>query len=120
MNFQIILALFLVAGTLVYSGLSLYVKYVKLEEMESYFTENKAVCDTKRFWRRNQHIDRLHRWLVITEILEMPKMHIKKGEVTEAELAAVPLSLKRWAVWPTYFGYILMLGAGLWAYLYGW
>ena len=120
MDVQLILAIFLSAGALIFVGLSLYVKYTKLEALESYFSENKVVCDNKRFWGRNQHIDRFHRMLLITELLGMPKFHIKRGDVTEAELASVPLSLKRWALWPYHFGMVWAAGLALWTYLYGW
>ncbi|KAF2406621.1 hypothetical protein ACMSI6_25045 [Pseudomonas antarctica] len=120
MDFQLILAIFLSAGALIFAGLTLYAEYTKLEALESYFSENKVVCDNKRFWGKNQHIDRFHRMLLITELLGMPKFHIKRGEVTEAELASVPLSLKRWALWPYHFGMVLAAGAALWVYLYGW
>ena len=120
MDFQLILEIFLCVGGLIFAGLTLYAEYTKLEALESYFSENKVVCDNKRFWGRNKHIDRFHRMLLITELLGMPKFHIKRGEVTEAELASVPLSLKRWALWPYHFGMVLVAGAVLWAYLYGW
>ncbi|MGU3309694.1 hypothetical protein ACLBW8_25930 [Pseudomonas sp. M5A4_2d] len=120
MDFKLILAIFLFAGTFVFAGLTLYAECTKLEALESYFSENKLVCDNKRFWGRNQHIDRFHRMLLITELLGMPKFHIKRGDVTEAELASVPLSLKRWALWPYHFGMVWAAGLALWTYLYGW
>ena len=120
MDFQLILAISMCAGVFVFSGLTLYAEYTKLEALESYFSENKVICDNKRFWGRNKHIDRFHRMLLITELLGMPKFHINRGEVTEAELAAVPLSLKRWALWPYYFGMIVAASGVLWTLLYGW
>lgn len=120
MDFQLVLAILLAAGTLIFAGLTLYAEYTKLEALESYFSENKVVCDHKRFWGRNQRIDRFHRMLLITELLGMPKFHIKRGDVTEAELASVPLSLKRWALWPYHFGMVWAAGLALWVYLYGW
>ncbi|KAF2407857.1 hypothetical protein ACMSI6_27895 [Pseudomonas antarctica] len=120
MDFQLILAIFLFAGALVGSGLTLYAECTKLEALESYFSENKLVCDNKRFWGRNQHIDRFHRMLLINQLLAMPKTHIKRGDLTEAELASIPKSLKRWALWPTNFGMLWAAGLALWTYLYGW
>jgi hypothetical protein len=120
MDFQLILAIFLCAGALVGSGLTFYAECTKLEALESYFSENKLVCDNKRFWGRNKHIDRFHRMLLITEILGMPKMHVRRGNVTEVELASVPLSLKRWALWPFNFGMVWIAGGILWTLLYGW
>ena len=114
MDFQAISAIFLFVGAIVGSGVTLFVEYTKLEELESYFSENKVVCDHKRFWGRNQHIDRLHRMLLIVQLLSMPKTHIKSGEVTEAELASIPLFLKRWALWPYNFGMIWFAAAIIW------
>ena len=120
MDFKLILAIFLFAGTFVFAGLTLYAECTKLEALESYFSENKLICDNKRFWGRNQRIDRFYRMLVISEMLAMPNMHIKRGDVTEAELASVPLSLKRWALWPFNFGMVWIAGCVLWTVLYGW
>ena len=120
MDLFLIFTIFVFAATLIGSGLSFYIEYTKLEALERYFSENKLVCDNKRFWGRNTHIDRFHRMLLITELLGMPKFHIKRGEVTEAELASVPLSLKRWALWPYHFGMVWAAGLALWTYLYGW
>lgn len=90
----------LMTGVFVILGLMLFAEYRKLEALESYFTENEKVRRNKRFWGRNQRIDRLHRMLLIIGFLSMPKFHVKAGLVTEAELASVPLALKRWALWP--------------------
>ncbi|WP_448651969.1 hypothetical protein ACSHWC_30085 [Pseudomonas fluorescens] len=49
MDFQLILAIFLTAGAVIFAGLTLYAEYTKLEALESYFSENKVVCDNKRF-----------------------------------------------------------------------
>ena len=59
MDFQLILAIFLFAGAFVGAGLTLYAEYTKLEALESYFSQNKVICDNKRFWGRNKHIGRL-------------------------------------------------------------
>ncbi|WP_455883604.1 hypothetical protein [Pseudomonas putida] len=120
MDFQTISAIFLFVEALVGSGVTLYVEYTKLEELESYFSENKVVCNHKRFWGRNQHIDRFHRMLLINQILSMPKSYIKSGEVTEAELASIPLSLKRWALWPYNCAIIWLVSAIIWNIWYGW
>ncbi len=118
MDFQIIFAIFAVGGAVVGSGVTLFVEYTKLEELESYFSENKMVCDHKRFWGRNQRIDRFHRMLLIVQLLSMPKTYIKSGEVSEAELASIPLSLKRWALWPYNLGTIWLAGAFIWLIWY--
>jgi hypothetical protein len=49
---------------------------------------------------RYQRLARFHRMGLMIDILSMPKCYVKEGLVTEAELACVPLSLKRWALWP--------------------
>ena len=120
MDFQTISAIFIVGGAIVGSGITLFVEYTKLEALESYFSENKLVCDHKRFWGRNQHIDRFHRLILITQLLAMPKTHIKQGDVTEAELASVPQSLKRWALWPSNLGMIWFFASMIWYVWYCW
>ncbi|MFN3355394.1 MAG: hypothetical protein ACK418_05170 [Pseudomonas sp.] len=120
MDFFLIFTIFICAGALIGSGLSFYAEYTKLEALESYFSENKVVCDNKRFWGRNTHIDRFHRMCLINQLLAMPKTHIKRGEVTEAELAAIPLSLKRWALWPYSFGAIWFCASIIWSIWYHW
>lgn len=95
-------------------GLMLFAEYTKLEALERHFSENKVICANKRFWSGNQRIDRFHRMLVVSEFLAMPKFYVKKGDVTEAELAAVPLSLKRWALLPYRFGMVWAVGIGVW------
>ncbi|MBD8239117.1 MULTISPECIES: hypothetical protein [Pseudomonas] len=114
MDFYLVFTIFIFAGALIGSGLSFYVEYTKLEALESYFSENKVVCDNKRFWGRNTHLDRVHRMILISQLLAMPKTHIKRGDVTEAELAAIPLSLKRWALWPINFGFIWFASLIIW------
>lgn len=114
MDFYLVYTIFIFAGALIGSGLSFYVEYTKLEALESYFSENKVVCDNKRFWGRNTHLDRVHRMILISQLLAMPKTHIKRGDVTEAELAAIPLSLKRWALWPINFGFIWFTSLIIW------
>ncbi|MCT4496931.1 hypothetical protein [Pseudomonas sivasensis] len=120
MDLFLIFTIFVFAATLIGSGLSFYIEYTKLEALERYFSENKLVCDNKRFWGRNTHIDRFHRMLLINQLLAMPKTHIKRGDVTEAELAAIPLSLKRWALWPTNFGFIWVVSLIIWSVWYRW
>lgn len=90
-------------------GLMLFAEYTKLEEVESYFSHNERVRGNKRFWRRKEWIDRQYRMLLIFEFLSDSKRHVKGGVVTEAELASVPLALKRWVVWPYYLGFIWLI-----------
>ena len=102
------------AGSLVVLALILFAEYRKLDELESYFSENKLVQDRKRFWGKNQRVDRFHRMALMVDLLSMAKRHVKAGVVTEAELAAVPLSLKRWALLPYRFGMLWAVGIGVW------
>ena len=96
-------------------GFMFYAEYTKLEALESYFSENEIVCNNKRFWGKNRRIDRFHRMLLINDLLSMPKFHMKRGDVTEVELAAIPLSLKRWALWPYRLGMIWAVGMVVWS-----
>lgn len=84
-------------------GILLFVQYTKLDKLESYFSENEVVQRNKRFWSWSRHIDKTMRMSVIACFLAHPSVYIKKGDVTREELAAIPLGLKRWVVWPTYW-----------------
>lgn len=81
-------------------GLIVFAEYAKLDELESYFSENAKVRLHKRFWKRNQMIDKYQRMSLMIDILSGPNAYLKAGLVTEAELASVPSTLKRWALWP--------------------
>ncbi|MFL1503468.1 hypothetical protein ACI77J_18185 [Pseudomonas sp. O64] len=96
-------------------GLMLFVEYTKLDEVESYFSSNEMLRGNKRFWRRNQWIDRQYRMLLIVEFLSDSKRHVKAGVVTEAELASVPLALKRWVLWPYNFGLVWCIATVVWS-----
>ncbi|MBV4451494.1 MULTISPECIES: hypothetical protein [Pseudomonas] len=96
-------------------GVMIFAEYKKLDEVESYFSENERVRDNKRFWSRNQWIDRQYRMLLLSEFFSDSKHYLKAGVVTEAELASVPLALKRWMVWPYYIGYVWVLETAVWA-----
>ncbi|AZF27539.1 hypothetical protein [Pseudomonas sp. R2-60-08W] len=81
-------------------GLIVFAEYAKLDELESYFSENEKVRRNKRFREGYDPIDRYHRMSLMIDILSGSKAYLKAGLVTEAELASVPLTLKRWALWP--------------------
>ncbi|WP_428977824.1 hypothetical protein [Pseudomonas synxantha] len=85
------------AWVFVVFGLMVFAEYAKLDELESYFSENEKVLRHKRFREGNDPIDRYHRMSLMVDILSGPKAYLKAGLVTEAELASVPLTLKRWA-----------------------
>ncbi len=100
MSFFLVYTLVMIIGTFVVLGLMLYAGRTKLDELESYFSENAEV---RKYWQRrerNQQLNRGNRMALLIDILRTPKRSVKDGLVTEVELAAIPLALKRWAVWP--------------------
>ncbi|KFF46919.1 hypothetical protein JH25_24860 [Pseudomonas sp. BRG-100] len=102
------------AGSGVVLGLIVFAEYAKLDELESYFSENEKVRLHKRFWKRNRMIDRYHRMSLMVDILSGPKAYLKAGLVTEAELASVPLTLRRWALWPYRLASICIIQMVVW------
>lgn len=114
MDLFVTFTILVMVGGVTSFGLMLFAEYRKLDELESYFSENKLVQDRKRFWCKNQRVDRYHRMALMVDFLSMAKRHVKAGVVTEAELAAVPLSLKRWALLPYRFGMVWAVGIGVW------
>lgn len=114
MSFFLALTIVNCASSFVLLGLMGFVAYAKLDEVESYFSQNEKVRSNKRFWRRNQWIDRQYRMMLMFEFLQDSKRHVKAGVVTEAELASVPLALRRWVVWPYYFGFIWLIALIVW------
>ncbi|WAT26590.1 hypothetical protein [Pseudomonas sp. GXZC] len=114
MDLFLIYSIVLFAGTFVIVGLMIFAEYTKLDEVERHFSQNERVRDNKRFWCRNQWIDRQYRMLLILAFFSDSKRYMEAGVVTEAELASVPLALKRWVVWPYYVGYIWALGTVVW------
>lgn len=54
----------------------------------------------------------------IVMFLIFPKSFIHVGDVSEKEIAAVPPSLKRWAIWPYYFFLQIFVWVGLRYVLY--
>jgi hypothetical protein len=89
--------------------LTWFVEYKKLDELESYFSENECVQRNKRFWGRNQPVDKTMRLSVIIGFFTLPKVHVRRGDVTEQELDSVPRGLRCWVTWPFYFGAIWLL-----------
>ena len=45
---------------------------------------------------------------------------LDRNEVTEAELASVPLALKRWAVWPYRICHVWAVATVIWAVWFNW
>ena len=115
MTFFLAFTIAQVTSSFVLLGLMLFVEYTKLEEVESYFSQNEKVLSNKRFWRRNQWIDRQYRMMLMFDFLQDSKRHVKAGVVTEAELASVPLALRRWVVWPYYFGFVWLIAFVVWS-----
>ena len=107
-------------GMFVVLGLMLFAEYTKLDELESYFSENEKVRYHKRFWKRNQRIDRFHRMGLMIDFLSNPKPFLKAGLVTEAELASIPIALKRWALWPYRLSFIWLIASVVWSIWYRW
>jgi hypothetical protein len=120
MDFFLVYSIVLFVGMSVVLGLLLFAEYTKLDELESYFSENEKVRYHKRFWKRNQRIDRFHRMGLMIDFLSNPKPFLKAGLVTEAELASVPIALKRWALWPYRISYIWLVALGVWSVWYKW
>ena len=114
MSLYTLILIALALGMFVSLGLLLYAEYKKLDEIESYFSENKAVQRNKRFWGRNKRIDRVMRMSILIGFFMQPKTHIKRDELTRQELDSVPLALKRWATWPFYFSVIYFAALTAW------
>ncbi len=120
-DFFLVYTIVVFVGTFIVLGLILYAEYTKLDELESYFSENEKVCRHKRFWKRNQRIDRFHRMGLMIDILSTPNAFLKAGLVTEAELASVPLALKRWALWPYRVACVWFVASCVWyIWFHGW
>lgn len=98
----------------------LFAEYTKLDKVESCFNQNKRVCENKRFWGRGRPIDRFYRMLVIYEFISAPQRYVKAGLVSETELKAVPVTLKRWVLWPYYLTYIWAIAMIVWSVWYWW
>ncbi|QHF45950.1 hypothetical protein PspS35_19955 [Pseudomonas sp. S35] len=83
-------------------ALLLYSYYFKLEKLEQYFEGNKIVQHNKRLWPGNRPRDKAMRMGQIGLFFMFPKSYTRLGDVSEEELVCVPVSLKRWALWPDY------------------
>jgi hypothetical protein len=98
--------------------LVLYADYVKLPELEKYFEGNEIVQLNKVRWPSKLPMHRAFRMGQISNFLSLSRRYIRLGDVTEEEVASVPLSLKRWATWPYYFLYQMFMCMGLHYVLY--
>lgn len=114
MSFFIAYTIVMVIGTFVVLALMFYAGRTKLDELESYFSENAEVGKRQQRWTRNRRVDRFNRMGLMIGILRTPKDSVKTGLVTEAELASIPLALKRWAVWPFRLVMIWAISWGYW------
>ena len=103
----------MVIGTLVAVLLMRYAARTKLDELESYFSENAEVRKLLQRWE-NQRFARFNRMCLMISILTTPKQHVKDRFVTEAELASIPIALKRWAVGLYRLAFFLAAYWGLW------
>ncbi len=52
MDFFLVYTVVWFVGTFVFLGLVLFAEYTKLDELESYFSENEKVRRHKRFWKK--------------------------------------------------------------------
>ncbi|WP_339437192.1 MULTISPECIES: hypothetical protein [unclassified Pseudomonas] len=120
MDFFLVYSVVLFVWLFFVLGVVVFAKYKKLDEVESYFSENERARNNKRFWSRNRWIDRQFRMLLISEFFSDSKRHVEAGVVTEAELASVPLALKRWMVWPYYLLHILAVATAVWTFWRWW
>lgn len=118
MSFFLVYTIVWMVGIFILLGLMLYAEYTKLDELESYFSENECVRRHKRFWKRNQRIDKFYRMGLMIDFLSDSKRFVKAGLVTEDELALVPLALRRWALWPYRISHIWAVGTVIWAIWY--
>lgn len=91
----------------------LYADYVKLPELEKHFVDNEIVQLNQARWPSKLPMHRAFRMGQICNFLLFSKSYIRLGDVTEEEVASVPLSLKRWATWPYYLLYQIFLLVGL-------
>ncbi|MCF5669187.1 hypothetical protein [Pseudomonas marginalis] len=103
----------MVIGTFFFVGLMRYATRTKLEELEGYFGGNAEVHKLQQRWE-NHRFARFNRLCLMISILTTPKRHVKDRFVTEAELASIPLALKRWAVWLYRLAIFLAAYWGLW------
>ena len=114
MSFFLAYTIVMVIGTFVVLGLMLFAGRTKLDELESYFSENAEVRKYQQRWGRSQRLVRFNRMGLMIDILRAPKRSVKEGLVTEAELASIPSALKRWAVWPYRLAMIWAISWGYW------
>jgi hypothetical protein len=108
------LAILFTIDTAVSIGILWYLKYRKLDEIESYFTENVELQRNKQFWYWNKDIDKEWRVGFVMLYLVLPKEFIRRGEVTQEELASIPPSLKRWFIWSFYWGTLSVIAMFAW------
>ncbi|AUG08761.1 hypothetical protein [Pseudomonas sp. S09G 359] len=114
MSFFFAYTIVMIVGTFVVLGLLLFAGCTKLDELESYFSENPEVRNSRQRWERTQRVSRSRRMGLLIDILRTPKRSVKEGYLTEAELASIPSSLRRWAVWPYRLAMIWAISWGYW------
>lgn len=99
-------------------ALLLYVHYFKLELLEKYFENNEIVQVNKRRWPGKLPMNKALRIGQISCFLTFPKRYIRLGDVSEKEMASIPLSLKRWVLWSEYFWIQIFVWMGIRFFLY--
>lgn len=109
------IAILLIGTALILNAVLLwYLANWQLDKLENYFPENENVQNGKKFWWWNRPMNRALRLLAIIRYIVQPKKMIKRGDVTKEELAAVPLSLKRWLIAYHYFSQLQMTSLIIW------
>ena len=63
----------MIIGAFVVLGLMLFAKRTKLDELESYFSENAEVRKRKQLWGPSPRFGGFHRMGLMIDILLMPK-----------------------------------------------
>jgi len=92
-------------------GFSVYVVSTKLDLVEPYFNNNAMIIGDRRWWGGNSFKDRSMRQGLISMMVMFPRVFIWRGLLTQQELDAIPLKLKRWIKAPLYFEIPFFLAA---------
>ena len=106
-----LLAVFSIFFMLFGIGLSTYVVNTKLDLVGPYFNNNAMIIGDRRWWGGSSFKDRSMRQGVISMMIMFPKMFIWRGLLTQQEVDAIPLKLKRWIKAPLYFEIPFFLAA---------
>ena len=109
-----VVVLVIVPALVLDCALHWYLRKWRLEELESYFPNNREVQAEKKFWWWNTFMNESFRLSAIIDYVVRPKKMIKRGEITEEELAAIPIVLKRWLIAYYCFSRLQITGVFTW------